>query len=171
MSWAKLTPRANQSGAKTRSGRTGKGNPYLKSALGQAAASAARTHTFLGARYRRLARRIGKLKALVAVARSILVVAWQLLTDPTSRFHDLGAEFYDNRVQPERRKLNHIRQLEALRLPGHPHPPSPQRPDYQASGGGYFPIRQRARQPTDPRGPQAASDRRPPRRVAPPRAG
>ena len=56
VSWSKVAPRAIQSGAKTRSGTTGKGNPYLKSALGEAAAAAARTNTFLGARYRRLAR-------------------------------------------------------------------------------------------------------------------
>ena len=114
VSWAKISPRANQSGAKTRSGKTGKGNPYLKSVLGEAAASAGRTNTFLGARYRRLARRIGKLKALVAVARSILVIVWHLLTDPTSRYRDLGPQFFDNRIRPERRKINHIRQLEAL---------------------------------------------------------
>jgi len=113
-SWSKVCPRAVQSGAKTHAGKTGKGNPYLKSALGEAAAAAGRTNTFLGVRYRRLARRIGKLKALVAVARSILVIVWQLLADPTARYRDLGPEFFDNRVRPERRKLNHIRQLEAL---------------------------------------------------------
>ena len=113
-SWSKVCPRAVQSGAKTHAGKTGKGNPYLKNALGEAAAAAGRTNTFLGVRYRRLARRIGKLKALVAVARSILVIVWQLLADPTARYRDLGPEFFDNRVRPERRKLNHIRQLEAL---------------------------------------------------------
>lgn len=114
VSWAKLSPRAIQSGAKTRSGKTGKGNRYLKSMLSEAAASAARTQTFLGARYRRLARRIGKLKALVAVARSILVIVWNLRADPTSRYHDLGPQYFDNRIRPERRKQNHIRQLQAL---------------------------------------------------------
>lgn len=114
VSWAKLSPRAIQSGARTRAGKTGKGNRYLKSVLGEAAASSARTNTFLGARYRRLARRIGKVKALVAVARSILVTIWHLLADPTSRYRDLGPEFFDARVRPERRKQNHIRQLEAL---------------------------------------------------------
>jgi transposase len=114
VSWSKISPRAIQSGAKTRSGKTGKGNPYLKSVLGEAAASAARTNTFLGARYRRLARRIGKQKAQVAVARSILVIVWNLLNDPTRRYHDLGPEYYDTRIGPERRKRNHIRQLEAL---------------------------------------------------------
>ena len=73
VSWAKLSPRTIQSGATSRSGRTGKGNPYLKGVLGGAAAAAARTDTFLGERYRRIVKRRGKLKALVAVARSILV--------------------------------------------------------------------------------------------------
>jgi len=63
---------------------------------------------------RRLVRRIGKLRALVAVARSILVITWHLLADPTLRYHDLGPAFFDNRIHPERRKQNHIRQLEAL---------------------------------------------------------
>ena len=115
VSWAKISQRTIQSGAKNRAGKTGKGNRYLKGVLGEAAAAAARTNTFLGARYRRLARRIGKLQALVAVARSILVIVWHLLADPTSRYHDLGPEFFDNRIRPERHKINHIRQLvEAL---------------------------------------------------------
>ncbi len=113
-SWAKLCPRANQSGAKNRSGATGKGNPYLKGVLGEVAAAAAKTNTFLGQRYRRLVKRVGKLKALVAVARSILVIIWNLLTDPASRYVDLGPDFYDTRLGPERTKRNHIRQLEAL---------------------------------------------------------
>ena len=112
VSWAKISPRTIQSGAKNRAGKTGKGNRYLKGVLGEAAAAAARTNTFLGARYRRLARRIGKLQALVAVARSILVIVWHLLADPTSRYHDLGPEFFDSRIRPERRKINHIRQLD-----------------------------------------------------------
>jgi transposase len=82
VSWARLSPRTIQSGARHRSGATGKGNPYLKAALGEAATAAAKTDTFLGERYRRLLRRIGKLKALVAVARSILVIVWHLLADP-----------------------------------------------------------------------------------------
>ena len=50
----------------------------------------------------------------MAVGRSILVIVWQLLTDPTVRFHDLGAGFYDTRSDADRAKRNHIRQLEAL---------------------------------------------------------
>ena len=71
-------------------------------------------NTFLGACYRRLARRIGKQKAQVAVARSIIAIVWHLLADPTSRYCDLGPDFFDTRIRPERRKQNHIHQLEAL---------------------------------------------------------
>lgn len=114
VSWAKLSPRTIQSGARTRAGRTGKGNPYLKGALGQAAAAAARTDTFLGERYRRIVRRRGKLKALVAVARSILVVIWHLLTNRAARFRDLGPGYYASRTDKERKTRSHVRQLEAL---------------------------------------------------------
>jgi transposase len=114
VSWAKLCPRTIQSGTKTTSGKAGKGNPYLKGVLGTATATAARTDTFLGERYRRLVKRRGKLKALVGVARSILVVVWHLLADPTARFHDLGSEYYSTQINKERKTRNHIRQLEAL---------------------------------------------------------
>jgi transposase len=80
----------------------------------EAAAAAGRTDTFLGERYRRIARRRGTKRAIVAVGRSILVIIWHLLADPDTRFHDLGPGFYDTRINPERAKRNHIRQLEAL---------------------------------------------------------
>ncbi len=113
-SWAKLSPRTIQSGARSRSGRTGKGNRYLKAVLGEAAAAAARTDSFLGERYRRLVKRRGKLKALVAVARSILVIVWHLLADPSVRFRELGSDFYATRIDKERRTRQLVRQLEAL---------------------------------------------------------
>ena len=114
VSWAKLSPRTIQSGATNRSGKTGKGNPYLKGILGEAAAAAAKTDTFLGERYRRLVKRTGKLKALVAVARSILVIIWHLLNDPAARFRDLGSGYYASRTDTGRKARGHIRQLEAL---------------------------------------------------------
>jgi transposase len=82
--------------------------------LGEAAVAAGRTDTFLGERYRRIARRRGANKAIVAVGRSILVIGWHLLADPTVRFHDLGAGFYNTRINPERATRNHVRQLQAL---------------------------------------------------------
>jgi transposase len=114
VSWSKLSPRTIQSGARSRSGKTGKGNPYLKRVLVDAAASVTRTETFLGERYRRLVKRLGKMKALVAVARSILVIVWHLLADPTARFRDLGSEFYARSVNTERRTRNLVHQLEVL---------------------------------------------------------
>lgn len=114
VSWAKLSPRTIQSGPVQRGGRTGKGNPYLKGALGEAANAAAKTNTFLGQRYRRIVKRRGKLKALVAVARSILVIIWNLLSDPAARFHDLGADYHDTRTNTERKLRNHITQLAAM---------------------------------------------------------
>jgi len=114
VSWAKLCPRTVQSGPVTRGGNTGRGNPYLKGALGEAATAAAKTDTFLGERYRRVVKRRGKLKALVAVARSILVIVWQLLSDPTARFRDLGSNYHASRINIERRMRNHIAQLAAM---------------------------------------------------------
>jgi transposase len=114
VSWAKISPQTVQSGAKNRSGKTGKGNPYLKGVLGEAAAAAGRTDTFLGERYRRLASPRGKLKALVAIARSILVIVWHLLADRTARFQDLGASYHASRIDKNRKMRTHIRQLEAL---------------------------------------------------------
>jgi transposase len=114
VSWSKVCPRTIQSGPKRRSGKTGSGNPYLKRALGEAAAAAARTDTFLGERYRRLVRRRGKLTALVAIERSILVIVWHLLADPSARYHDLGSDFYARRINKDRRIRNLVHQLEAL---------------------------------------------------------
>jgi transposase len=114
VSWAKLSPRTIQSGARSRSGKTGKGNPYLKGVLGEAAAAAAKTDTFLGERYRRLVKRSSKLKALVAIARSILVIVWHLLADPATRYHDLGSGYHASRTDKDKEARNHIRQLEAL---------------------------------------------------------
>ena len=100
VSWAKLCPRTIQSGPVTRSGKTGRGNPYLKGALGEAAAAAAKTDTFLGERYRRIVKRRGKLKALVAVARAILVIIWHLLANPEARFRDLGPDYHARASTP-----------------------------------------------------------------------
>ncbi|MEV6057644.1 IS110 family transposase [Streptomyces sp. NPDC052107] len=113
-SWAKLTPRTIQSGGKNTSGPTGHGNPWLKGMIGEAAMAAARTDTFLGARYRRLVKRRGHKKAIVAVARSMLVIIWHLIDDPTARFEDLGPGHHQRSVNPVRRTRDLVRQLEAL---------------------------------------------------------
>jgi len=114
VSWAGLCPSARQSGPRTRTGKKGQGDTWLRGTLGQAANGAARTHTFLGERYHRILRRRGKAKAQVAVARSILVIVWHLLKDPTARYTELGHGYYQGRLDTDRRLKNHIRQIQAL---------------------------------------------------------
>jgi transposase len=114
VSWAGLCPSARQSGPRTRAGKKGQGDTWLRGSLGQAAIGAARTATFLGERYHRIARRRGKGKAQVAVARSILVIIWHLLADPAARFTDLGYGYYQARTDTDRKIRNHIRQIQAL---------------------------------------------------------
>jgi transposase len=114
-SWAKFAPGVKTSAGKNKgNGSTGHGNRYLARVLGEIAVTAGRTDTFLGARYRRIVRRRGKKKAMVAVGRSILVIIWHLLSDPDTRFHDLGSDHFDRHVTTDANKRNHIRQLEAL---------------------------------------------------------
>jgi transposase len=114
VSWAGLCPSARQSGTRTRAGKKGQGNGYLRASLGQAAIGAARTATFLGERYHRIARRRGKAKAQVAVARSILVIIWHLLSNPEARYTDLGYGYHQARTDIARKLRNHIRQIQAL---------------------------------------------------------
>ncbi len=113
-SWAKTSPQTIQSGPRTKVGKTGKGNRYLKGVLGEVATAAAKTDTFLGERYRRLVRRRGKQRALVAVARSILVIVWHLLNDPDARYVDLGSDYHTKRLDPDRKTRDLVRQLQAL---------------------------------------------------------
>lgn len=114
-SWARFAPGVKESaGRKKGNGATGHGNRYLARALGEAAVSAGRTSTFLGERYRRLARRRGKKKALVAVGRSILVVVWHLLSNPDTRFHDLGVDYHDTHRASTRAVHHHVHQLHKL---------------------------------------------------------
>lgn len=114
-SWAKFAPGVNESAGKSKgNGATGHGNPYLARVLGEAAVGAARTNTFLGERYRRIARRRGKKKAVVAVGRSILIIVWHLLRDEQTTYIDLGPDHYDTRGGAQRAIRNHIRALHDL---------------------------------------------------------
>ena len=113
-SWAKLTPRTIQSGAKNTHGPTGKGNRWLKGALGNAAVNAARTKTFLGARYRRIIKHAPKKKAVVAVSRNILEICWVLISDPDARFIDLGPDWHNRHINTARKTRQAVRELERL---------------------------------------------------------
>lgn len=114
VSWAKFAPRTMQSGGKNTSGPTGKGNPWIKGAIGEAALSASRSNTFLGARYKRIVKRRGRKRALVAVGHSLLVVVWHLLNEPETPYTDLGSDYHQHLVDPTRRTRDLVRQLKAL---------------------------------------------------------
>jgi transposase len=114
VSWAKLCPRTVQSGGKSGSAPTGKGNPWLKGVLGEAAMAAAKTDTFLGARYRRLVKHMPHKKALVAVARSMLIIVWHLIDDPEAVYRDLGPDWHQRHVDPARKTRDLVHQLRRL---------------------------------------------------------
>ena len=111
--WSGVAPGNHQSGGRRYSGRTTKGNRVLKSTLVQCAHSAARKKgSFFKARYHRLAARRGKKRAMMAIAHSILVTIWYMLTTGEV-YHDLGADYYDHRNK-DSKVAYHTRQLEKL---------------------------------------------------------
>jgi transposase len=113
VSWAGLAPVTAQSGTRAKS-KKGHGDTYARNAATQAANGAVKTQTFLGERYNRLARRRGKARALVAVARSILIIVWHLLKDPTARFTDLGWDYHARKVDKDKKLRSHLAQIQAL---------------------------------------------------------
>ena len=111
--WAGLCPGNNESAGKQRSGRTTPGSRWLRSALVQAAWAASHTKaTYLSAQYRRLARRRGKKKALVAVAHTLLVMCYEVLKKEEV-YQELGADYLD-KLEPDQRTKQLVRQLEKL---------------------------------------------------------
>jgi transposase len=100
-------------GGKRRSGTTTKGNRWLGEVLIECAWAAARSRdTYLAAQYWRLARRIGKKRAAIAVGHSILVIAWHLLADNCD-YQDLGGDYFVRR-DTDRQRLRAVAQLQAL---------------------------------------------------------
>jgi transposase len=112
-SWAGLAPGNHQSGGKRYSGRTTKGNKSLATIMVLGAWSAVRTKdTFLKSRYHRLAARRGKKRAIVAVAHSMLVSAWHMLTYQQP-YQELGGDYFDERKK-EAKVSYLVRRLEKL---------------------------------------------------------
>ena len=112
-SWAGLCPGQHESAGKRSSGRTRRGNPYLRAALVEAAHAAGHTKaTYLAAQFHRLTARRGRKKAAVAVAHTILVIVYHLLTRGTL-YQDLGVHYFDER---DRRAVERraVRRLEGL---------------------------------------------------------
>jgi transposase len=114
-SWARVAPRVTESGGK-RKGKTatGRGNPCIGGTLGDAAAAAGRTQTFLGAKYRRQCRHMPKKKAQGSIMRTQLVVAHALLSDPAADYRDPGPGFYEQRAGTGRQARSYVRSLERL---------------------------------------------------------
>lgn len=113
-SWAGICPGNNESAGKRRSGKTRKANPYLRTALVEAANAAARTkNTYLRAQYEQIKRRHGHKKAIVAVAHSILIAGYHILNDEVP-YHDLGGDYFVRRADPERIAKRLVAQLERL---------------------------------------------------------
>jgi transposase len=113
-SWAGMAPGTNITGGKRQSGTTTKGDKWLADILSQCAWGAARTRdTYLSAQFWRLARRIGKKKAAVAVGHSILVICWHLLANDCD-YDDLGGDYFQRRTNPDRRRDHLISQLHGL---------------------------------------------------------
>jgi transposase len=128
VSWAKWSPQVRQSAGKRKgSNATGRGNPYLGAALGEATISTARTQSFLGAKYRRLARRMPKKKALVATGNSMLTTIHALLSDPAASYQDLGAGYYEQRTHARRQAaiMSRASNASATRSPSRPSTPPP----------------------------------------------
>src|ERR1700751_4128987 len=101
-SWAKFSPGINSSAGQSKgNGSTGHGNRYLARVLGESAVVAGRTDSFLGERYRRIAKRRGKKRGIVAVVRSILVIVCHLLSDEQPVFNDRGADHFTRHVNSE----------------------------------------------------------------------
>jgi transposase len=112
-SWAGVCPGNKQSGGKRLSGRTTKGNVWLRAMLGEIAWSAARTKgPYLHAQYHRLARRRGKPKAVMAVAHSLVVIIYHVLRDGHP-YEELGADYFDRR-DAARVERHHVHRLEQL---------------------------------------------------------
>ena len=113
-SWAGRCPGNNLTGGKRRSGKPTKGNRWLGEVLTECAWAAARSRdTYLAAQLWRLARRIGKKKAAVAVGHSILVIAWHLLEGDCD-YQDLGGDWFTRHSDTDRHKTHLVKQLQAL---------------------------------------------------------
>jgi transposase len=116
-SWVGLCPGHHESAGKRRSGKARKGNPALRAAMCEAAWAASHgKDTYLAAQFRRFNRRFGtkgETKAIFAVAHTMIVIVWHIL-DSGCTYDELGADFFERRINTEARQRHLVRQLEAL---------------------------------------------------------
>ena len=112
-SWARWVPQVTSSGGKRKgSNATGRGNPYLGAAVGEAVVNAGRTGTFLGAKYHRLCKRMPKRKAQRAIGNSLFHIYHDLLSDPQATYTDLGPGYYEQKMHIARQVRSHARAIE-----------------------------------------------------------
>jgi transposase len=112
-SWAGMCPGTKESGGKRLSGKTRKGNVWLRQVLIEIAHVASKTKdTYLAAQYRRIAARRGKKRALIALGHTILVIIYHILTE-RKPYHELGGRYFDQRErgQVERRLVRRLERL------------------------------------------------------------
>lgn len=113
--WAGVAPGNHESAGKRRNVAARKGQRHLRRTLLQSAKSLALSNdSFLAARYRRIARRRGSNRAAVAIAHSILTILWHLMADPTTRYRDLGADYYQRQHDPQREAQRLAAKITAL---------------------------------------------------------
>lgn len=113
-SWAGVCPGNNSSAGRVKSSTTTPGDSYLKGALGIAALSISHSHsTFLAARYQRLLRRRGKMRAVVAIEHSLIIAVWHMLANGEA-FNELGPDYYSRIAKPNKARNAAIRQLNRL---------------------------------------------------------
>jgi transposase len=112
-SWARWVPQVTSSGGKRKgSNATGRGNPYLGAAVGEAVVNAGRTGTFLGAKYHKLCKRMPKRKAQRAIGNSLFHIYHDLLSDPEATYTDLGPGYYEQKTHLARQVRSHARAIE-----------------------------------------------------------
>ena len=112
-SWAGVCPGQNESAGKRKSAKTRKGSPWLRATLIESARAASRSKgTYLGERYRRLARRRGDKKAIIAIAHEILTATWHMLSTG-ELYREQGPQVISER-DAENARRRAIRQLERL---------------------------------------------------------
>jgi transposase len=113
-SWAGRTPLDSQSGSRARRARHRHGNRYVAAVTGETAAAAGKTQTREGARHRRISRRRGKAKAIVATGNTQMRVYHKLLSSPGTRYEDLGWDYYERERNTARQVSHHIGKLAGL---------------------------------------------------------
>jgi transposase len=112
-SWARWVPQVTSSGGKRKgSNATGRGNPYLGAAVGEAVVNAGRTSTFLGTKYHKMCKRMPKRKAQRAIGNSLFHIYHDLLSDPGAEYTDLGPGYYEQKMHIARQVRSHARAIE-----------------------------------------------------------